>query len=200
MNISPASSPPLSCRLVRGWIALFGNETSAQRNSHVCRCPGCQAYFAAADDFDRMLRRDAAAARAEPPSSLEANILRAVRQSTPPRRHYSLLPILSLSGVAAAIAAGVVMLESSPAPPSATVIGDDTAAVDSSPAAARPAVVTDMPDLLAQLRPQAEAVMRQQPLQNELDAVVSSARGAVRFLAKNFMPADAVPAGVSGRG
>jgi hypothetical protein len=46
-------------------------------------------------------------------------------------------------------------------------------------------------ELFDEMQPKAMAVLEQDPLQNEVDAMKSDARSAVRFLAKNFLPGSA---------
>jgi hypothetical protein len=180
MNSAVELPPRFACRVTRGWISVFGNDTSALRSAHVAGCPECQAFFAAGDELELALRREAAAERALPPGSLENEILRAVRASVRPARRSFMLPVLSLGGVAAAFAAAIVMLPSSTTPQASP---EELTAAESIAGA----VPTN---LLAELRPQAQAILNQDPLQNEVDAVVSNARSAVSFLAKNFLPSD----------
>jgi hypothetical protein len=188
MNSAVAPSSRFACRVTRGWISVFGNESSALRSAHVASCPDCQAFFSAGDELESALRRDAAAERALPPESLEADILRTVHASARPARRSFMLPVFSLCGVAAAIAAAIMVMQPSTGPQaSPEEIKGAKFAVDSIP-----------DNLFAELRPQAQAILNQDPLQNELDAVVSNARSAVHFLARNFLPSDA-PLALQGR-
>jgi hypothetical protein len=189
MNSLAAPAPRLTCRVTRGWIAIVGDDTSALRNSHVAHCADCQAFFAAADDLDLALRRDAVAMRATPADTLEQDIIRAVRQSGRPAQRNVSWPLLSLAGVAAAIAAVIVLIQPS-TPPTIEqprfANGNDRELTQT----ARDLVSAVPGNLLSEMRPQAEAILQQDPLQNEADAIAANARSAVRFLAKNFLPSN----------
>jgi hypothetical protein len=58
-------------------------------------------------------------------------------------------------------------------------------------AVARQIVAAVPTDLFVELQPRAQAILRQDPLQSEVDAMKSDARTAVRFLARNFLPTPA---------
>ncbi len=183
MNLAVANSPRFTCRMVRGWISILGDDTRALQSAHVAGCPDCQAFFSAGDELELALRREAAAVRVAPRDTLEQDILRAVRQSARPARRHFTLPVLSLCGVAAAIAAAIVMLQSSVIPPATQPATTDAPVADVQP------LLKAMPQIL-----------QQDPLQNEVDSVVANARSAMHFLALNFLPADSAQALAPSRG
>ncbi len=171
MNAISAEIPTrFACRLTRGWISILGDGTRALQNAHVAGCPDCQAFFAAADDLELALRRDAVPQRATAPAYLEQDIISAVRRSTRPARRRYTLPVFGLAGVAAAIAGLIVVLEPKPSP--------------------APLDLQAFADPIAELKPKAQAILQQDPLGNEANALVANARSAVRFLARNFLPSD----------
>jgi hypothetical protein len=192
--------PRFTCRLARGALAIFGDTANGPvprgpGAAHVAACADCQRFFAAGDELDRALRCDAAAEWHESPADLGASILRAVRQSTPPPRprvHYGLW--LSFAGASAAVALAFLVyqrpppiapaLPPTPVAPTVTTSTSDPAIF----AAARQLIAAVPTDLLDEMRPRAEALLAQDPLQNEVEAMESDARSAVRFLALNFLP------------
>jgi hypothetical protein len=184
-----ADTPRFVCRVTRGWISTFGQAGAADHNGHVAHCEDCQAYFAADDELERMLRRQAVGERAQPSPMLESKILHAVRRSTAPVPHRAAMPWLSFAGAAAALVLGVVVLRN----------GNQNVPGITNPTGSAPKpeevvdyIIKSIPaDLFTEMRPQAEAILNQNPLQDELSAVTENARGAVRFLAKNFLTAEA---------
>jgi hypothetical protein len=190
-----ADSPRFVCRVTRGWISTFGSAGAAERSGHVAGCEDCQAFFAADDELERMLRREAVSARAQPSPMLEQKILHAVRRSTAPAPRRSPAPWLSFAGAAAAVALGVVVVRNSGS------VSSDKSFVAPTAQELTQFFGDAIPDnLFTEMRPQAEAILNQNPLQNELDAVTANARTAVRFLAKNFLTADAQQALAKGNG
>ena len=186
---APDSAPRLTCRLARSWISIVGDAATAGENGHVAHCADCQAFFSAGDELELALRRDAAPHRDFVPAGLEQNILQAIQRSARPRRRGLGLPLLSLAGFAAAAAAVALVLRQ---PPEST--STETIVVDAGDVTAAQAFVGEIPaNLFATLRPEAEAILRQDPLQGEIDAVASNARTAFRFLAANFLPSNAQP-------
>jgi hypothetical protein len=64
--------------------------------------------------------------------------------------------------------------------------------VDPATLAAAQQLIAAVPaDLFATMQPRAEALLKQEPLQNEVEAAKADARVAMQFLAKNFLPASA---------
>jgi hypothetical protein len=196
MNTSD-DSPRFVCRVTRGWISTFGSAGAAERSDHVAACENCQAFFAADDELERMLRREAVSERALPSPMLEQKIFHAVRRSTAPAPRRSPSPWLSFAGAAAAVALGIVVVRNS----GPVASGHDPVVAPTAKEVADYFADVIPDNLFTEMRPQAEAILNQNPLQNELDAVTANARTAVRFLAKNFLTTTAVenlPA--SGRG
>ena len=74
-----------------------------------------------------------------------------------------------------------------PIAPTVTASASDPTVFD----AARQLIAAVPTDLLDEMRPRAEALFAQDPLQNEVEAMKSDARSAVHFLALNFLPAPA---------
>jgi hypothetical protein len=170
---------------------------------HVATCEECQAFFSTCDELDLALTRDAAREWQEAPTNLEQNILRVVRLQDDRRREptaarASRLLGWTLTGAVACLALAIVARQDrfvpvrGPADPVAHVAAPP-AAVSSDPAvleAARQFIAAVPTDLFDEMRPRAQAVLQQDPLQNEVAALKSDARLAVRFLALNFLPAS----------
>ncbi len=190
MNATAELSPRFTCRVVRQWVSVIGNPATADRNSHVAQCADCQAFFAAGDELEMMLRRDASAQRVVPAASLEDQIIHAVRRSNrPARRSYT--PLLSFAGVAAAVAFAFIAMRPTTTGPRA-VAANPTNPIDAGTEVGADA--EQFSALISDMQPKAVEFLRQDPLQDEVDAVVANARTAVGFLAKNFLPANAQPA------
>jgi hypothetical protein len=188
MKNSPTDQPRFVCRLVRGSVSIFGDTSTGEPRgpgaSHVAACEDCQQFFGACDELAVALKRDAAREWRDAPAGLEQSILRAVntaaREAAPkPRRSSGAWMSFAAVG-ACAVAVTLVYQFRSPA---------DT---DLDALATAGQIVAAVPgDLFEQIRPQAEALLQQDPLQTEVDAVVSDARKAVSFLERNFLPAPA---------
>ncbi len=196
MKNSPTSQPRFTCRVVRGWISIFGDATGGEPRglgaAHLAGCEECREFFGACDELALALKRDAAREWREPPGGLEQKIMRAVNQSAPapcPRaaRH---LPAV-FAGVAACAAVAAVVLLQSPPP---LAVSRSPVAVAVAPRA--PAVAPDQ--VWASLKPSTDALLAGDPLQHEVDAVVSDARTAFRFLERNFLPSMPETQGRSG--
>jgi len=64
-------------------------------------------------------------------------------------------------------------------------------AADPATTAAVGEIVAAVPsNFFAEMQPKAEALLQQDPLQNEVDAIASDARKAVNFLSRNFLPSS----------
>lgn len=202
MNNPTLDRPRFTCRLVRGCLAVFGDTSAGTPRgpgaAHVATCADCQQFFSAGDELERALRGAAAAEWSEAPAGLETAILRAVRQSAAPprpRAHNGLW--LSFAGAATAAALALLVyqrpppgapaLPPAPVAPTVTTGTGDPAVFE----AARQLLAAVPTDLLDEMRPRAEALLTQDPLQNEVDAMKADARTAVRFLARNFLPTPA---------
>lgn len=181
-----AASLPFSCRVARQWSALSGHAPR-----HVEACAECRAFFAAGDALESALRRTAHAERIAAPAGFEQRLVNAVNRATrtappPARRTSPWIGFFSFAAVAACAALAVVWLR-----PSDDPVATD---LDATTLATASAVIDALPfEALSELRPRAEALLQQDPLQSEANAVVSDARVAVRFLALNFLPAKAEP-------
>jgi anti-sigma factor RsiW len=181
-----STSPRLTCRLVRGWVSVCGSASAGAPRGlgagHVATCPDCQHFFRACDELDLALKRDAARHAPVPPAGLEQRIMRAVNQSAPEPRAPRYVP-LALAGAVACAALAVLVFQQRSSPTNVTV--------------------PDVPALAANqvwtsLKPSADALLAGDPLQREVDAVVSDARSAVRFLQRNFLPSAPEPQGRRG--
>ena len=200
MKNFPVDRPRFTCRIIRGSRSVLGDTTAgAPRGfgaAHIAACADCQSFFGACDELERALKRDAAREWREPPSGLEQNIIRAVRLSTPePAPRHSRRTLLSLAGATACAAVAVLVYQqrtSSPGTPAAAQENLAVNAVDPATLAEARQIIAAVPaDLFAQMQPRAQAILQQNPLQNEVDAVAADARSAVQFLALNFMPTPA---------
>jgi len=199
MKNSPADRPRFTCRVVRGCLSIFGDTSTGRPRglgaSHVAACEDCQQFFGACDELAVALKRDAVREWREAPTNLEQNIIRAVNQSareSAPSRGGTRVAWISLAAVATCVVAAVLVFQQRRTPLGSPA--DNVAATPADPAAtaAVEQIVTSVPaDLFSQFQPEAKAILKQDPLQNEVDAVKSDARTAVRFLARNFLPASA---------
>ena len=206
--------PRFTCRLVRGCLSIFGDTSTGEPRgpgaAHVAACADCREFFGACDELEAALKRDAAREWRDAPANLEQNIMRAVRLSeSEPAPRDSRRTWLSLAGAGACAFLAVVVFQrqfmpGQPAAPAVAPIG----LVQGSPQQLWTALTPLADAVLADesLQRNVDAVVadaqsvRQflgaDPLQNEVEAVVSDARSAVGFLARNFLPARAdQPAG-----
>lgn len=181
------AQPRFTCRVVRGWISVFGTAPDGAPRGlgagHVATCEDCQAFFSACDELDLALKRDAARTRHDAPAGLEYEIMRAVKHAgpAPSPRAFRIAP-LALAGAAACAMLAVVVFQSRTASSHPQAVDPDATAI------AEQIIAVVPPDLFAQVQPQAQAILDQNPLQNEVAAAKSDARAAVRFLARNFLP------------
>lgn len=182
-------SPRLTCRLVRGWSAIFGTgpggAPSGWGSGHVEHCPSCQEFFGSCADLDAALRAEASLSRVKS-DGLERSIIAAVRDVRAPKRtRRSRRPLFALAGAGAAAAVAVVLVVRLPRTRTPAV-------AEPSPAAEAAALVQAAQSISTQVwgkvRPSAVALTTGNPLQSEIDSVYSDARGAVNFLAQNFLP------------
>ena len=195
MKTNPTDHPRFNCRLARAALSILGDASAGEPRGwgagHVAACADCQRFFHAAGDLEPALRRDAVDRWQDAPAGLEQEIIRAVRQAAPertsrtPRRAW-----LSLAGAMACVAVAALVYQRTPParifPTSPTATATP---VDSSTLAAARQLIGAVPgDLFAQMQPEAQAILRADPLQGEVEAMKSDARAAVRFLARNFLP------------
>jgi hypothetical protein len=214
MKTTTHESPRFTCRAARGLLATFGRTDAGiprgPGSAHVATCEDCQAFFATCDELDLALTRSAAREWSEPPANLEQNILRAVRldaaeasrlDSEPGKSAAPRLAPWTLTGAVACAAFALVALQDRFVPvrpietapvARATVQPVADAATSNDPAVLAKAreLIASVP-ILSEIRPRTEALLQQDPLQNEVDALKSDARHAVRFLAMNFLPTSA---------
>jgi len=187
MNISPAPHPRLACRIVRPWIAVFGDASAGGLrglgSGHVAACDDCRRFFSACHALELALKREATQQASPMPAGIEQRITRAAGRSvpTPHPRATRLVPLALAGAVACAALAVLVVQHRSPLP--------DVPPPD------QPAFAADQ--VWSSLEPSADALMAAEPLQHEVDAVVSDAKSAVRFLERNFLPS--APSEAQGR-
>ncbi len=196
MKNSPLDRPRFTCRVVRGCLSIFGDTSTGEPRgpgaAHVAACADCQQFFGACNELDVALRRDAAREWREAPANLEQNIIRAVNQSKPePATHGARGAWMSFAAVAAC-AVAVTLVYQYRTPTSSTPLAPDGTTVDPAMVAAAQQLIAAVPtDLFSQMQPRAEAILQQDPLQKEVEAMKSDARTAARFLARNFLPTSA---------
>jgi hypothetical protein len=197
MNSSPSRGVPLVCRFVRVWSAYASDAPASRPTSgvaarHVAQCAECRRYFAAADQLDRELVRDAQRAP-RVPAGMEERIFQAVKPSLvsarkPARRVGWGVIAVAVSGVAAV---AVFNLFWTPEPIGADAPEQKTMASTSEPAIAPLQSVAET-NLWTSLLPTASVIGEENPLQQEIVAVQSDGRAALRFLARNFLPTNSV--------
>ena len=188
MKTNQSAHPRLTCRLVRGWIAVFG-ETPVGRSrsagsAHVHRCEDCQAYFAANHDLDRALQAAAAARSREAPANLEQGIMRAVGASARSSRPAAIPIWLLAAGAATGMALAIFLLPRpamAPKPASVATIPAVNPAV---------AIVAVQQRLWGSLMDGSDALVEANPVQDEVDGVYADTKSALHFLAMNFTPSD----------
>lgn len=184
-------NPRLVCRVARFRDAIFGHGP----DSHVARCPDCQAYLRA----DAVLADSLRAAAPESPAPEETRLLAerialSVRRAEPePRRGLGLLG--AAAGAAAVFIVTFTLVRVQP-----TTGG---AAVSQAPVDVRQMVV-DVDAVRAQwlqnVGPSAKKIARDNPLSQELVSVRHDARSAVNFIAMNFIPMDTPGSQMPGNG
>lgn len=202
MKNSPSDQPRFTCRVVRGALSIFGDTTGREPRgpgaAHVAACEDCQQFFGACDDLTLALKRDAAREWRNAPTDLEQKIMRAVHQAArdaTPAPSASRGAWFSLAGVAACAVFAVLVYEYRTQPAAALPAGPGNVAanpVDPALVTTAQAIAAEVPgNLFAEMQPQATALLQEDPLQNEVDAITADARKAVGFLARNFLPTPA---------
>lgn len=191
MKTSVAKEPRLMCRLVQGWVSVFGDGAAVPQRGvgarHVAACECCRQYFNECTVLESSLRRGAKDENETVDPDLERRIVAAVHGSARrPQRRRSPLAAISLAGAAACAALAVVLASRTPVPQ------DESSMAPRRVATARNSTAGN---LWGELRPTADAILDAQPLQREADAVYSDARSAIGFLALNFLPS--VPASLA---
>lgn len=173
--------PRLICRWIRFRTALV-NDSSARAHPHCATCSHCRAYFAAMNQLESSLRRDAVAAGGRAPATMETRIMNAVQRAERPKRHPQRSFGLALAGLAAVAMAAVVMVRIQPA-------GHVDARAEAASIQDVLVVAQQLPDQIATLQPSAMKLLTENSLQTEIASVKSDARSALDFLALNFLPA-----------
>jgi hypothetical protein len=183
--------PRFTCRIVRLWSVLSGQPQSR----HATTCAGCRSYFAALDDLESGLRRDAGVANASRSTDdFAQQIIRTIRAETsnPTRQAPSVKGRMwTFGGLAiAACLAFVVSLKFSPRSAD-RVIGNPSTADGAEVIVS--AVQSLSSGLVDSVIPSAGELVATNPLQQELGSVYSDVRSALDFLALNFLPTTAAP-------
>ena len=184
----PSSSPRFICRLARQWRAVAGEG----RSRHVESCPDCQEYFRALNELDHALRRDALPRIQEVAAgsdNLERDILRAVRQSTPPavteRPGWRIAWLGTGMAAAAAMVAAVTLITRETRTDLVMTRADADQIVG--------AVGSLSDRLVDSVIPSAGEMVAKNPMQQEIGSVYSDMRSALDFLAMNFLPKNSEP-------
>ena len=181
MKTTPPSQPRLFCRVVRQWSSVVAGGGTR----HLGSCADCRAYFESADALETSLRRDAPAwaqATPEPSAGFEQRVLNAVTPATEPaaaaRRH----PWRGAWAVAGALAVVAAIGFYRPvAGPVRPATADDAAMLAG--------VVREVSrGLVENVIPATGALVADNSLQREFDAIYADARSALGFLALNFLP------------
>jgi len=187
MNTSVSKRPRPMCRLVQGWVSVFGDGEAAPRRGfgsrHAATCDCCRQFFNGCATLESSLRREAVRENADVTPGLDRQIIEAVHRSARvPSRRRSPLAAFVLVGATAAAALAVMFLLKSPALINGPVLASaGSAAGNSTDLSAGGAGWSELP-------PAAGAILDGEPLQHEADAVYSDARSAIGFLALNFLP------------
>lgn len=191
-----------SCRLVQGWAAWSGGDHPDQGNgfvaTHVGRCDCCREHFARNAELEGLLRREGVQARSILSSEIDAHYLRNIRNSADASRQpaAAIRPaMLWLSGCAAALAVLVAITQMRSPNTDLVLIEPADQAEEWSET-----VVISADGWWTDLRPSAGDLLEAEPLQREVDAVVSDARSALGFLALNFLPGSELTGGIRALG
>ncbi|PTY02477.1 hypothetical protein DB347_24040 [Opitutaceae bacterium EW11] len=179
---------------MRGWSSLAGvgpgGAPAGFGAHHVETCEACQEYFGSCAEFDAALKAEAALGRVSSPG-LESRVIAAIRDSrTPePRRSRSFaIPATALIGAAAAFAITFLVMTRARSTPSNDVTPEEVVAAAQSISS----------QVWGTVKPSATvALKKSNSLQDELNSVYSDARGAVDFLALNFLPGPGTTAGAT---
>lgn len=183
MNTHSHHHSRLFCRLIR----FISSGTGLPPTRHLARCEDCRAYFVAEAKLEGSLRRAARRPAADIPAGLEDRILHSISYPAPAARRPATvrrLPwVLSLTGVAAALVAALILFRS-PHEPARFVEHEsttDTPRVETS---------EQTVDTLDAWRQRIVNLNPTSPLELEIDAVRADTRSALRFLALNFLPGE----------
>jgi len=182
------------CRLVQGWVSVFGDGAAMPQRGfgsrHVATCDCCRQFFSDSATLESSLRREAVREIETATPGLDRRIIEAVHRSARmPSRRRSPFTVVGLVGATAAAALAVMLLVKSSVPVNGPAL------VSAGAGAGNRATVPADGALWSGLPPAAGALLDGEPLQHEADAVYSDARSAIGFLALNFLPT--VPAGLA---
>ncbi|RYD33519.1 MAG: hypothetical protein EOP86_13210 [Verrucomicrobiaceae bacterium] len=208
----------MKCRLLRFRISSRlddGRSLPPPLERHLAHCPECATWHRAQLSLIHRLRHSAlpaaatAAALAEPPSALQANVMRAIRQAQPSQQRLagfsffnSWLPAAGMT--AALLAAGALVLTLNRKQPNGHAdISQQTTEVQAgnsstSPSAAAGTTQVSPSAGTAHEAPhdgrnhwiQTAAVSLDTPLRREFALLNEDARSAVRALRASFLPAS----------
>ena len=181
--------PRLVCRTIRLWSVVSGQPQSR----HATTCAECRNYFAAIQDLESGLRRDAAVANSSPaPSDFAQQIIRTVRMEASDSVHRSSSARSkwwTFGGLA--IATSLALLVSLQfAPRSENRLVANPSAAESAEVIVS-AVQSLSNELVDSVIPSAGELVATNPLQQELGLVYADVRSALDFLALNFLPTAA---------
>ncbi|MDB6135810.1 MAG: hypothetical protein JWM59_4053 [Verrucomicrobiales bacterium] len=207
----------MKCRLLRFRISSRlddGRSLPPPLERHLALCPECGAWHRAQLSLIQRLRHSAppalatAAAMAEPPSALQANVMRAIRQAQPPRQRpagfsffHNWLPAAGMT--AALLASGALVLTlNREQPDGRRDISQQPSEVQlghsgTAPSAAGTPQVSKSADTAHEDRHdrrnhwiQTAAVSLDTPLRREFALLNEDAQSAVRALKASFLPAN----------
>ena len=182
MSSPKSNRRPLVCRWTRFRAALSDNPTFTARG-HCTTCADCRDFFAATDQLETSLRRQAILT-APAPATLERRIMNAVQHSPREERRRPRQFSWVLGGLTAAAAAAVIVIRIQPIRPAQTP--EPAASIDDVLIVAQ-----ELPkQWFATLQPNAVKLLETNPLQQEIASVSSDARSALSFLALNFLPSN----------
>ena len=187
MKNTSSSRPRFVCRVVRQWSAVVDGGGV----SHAESCAECRTYFESAGALDAALGRDAGVwsqATPTPSVGFERRILSAVAQpaaSAATKRPHSWYGAW-VATAALAVAAAFVFFRPASGPTRETNEANAAMLAGAVQAVSRGLVETVIPST--------GALVADNPMQREFDAIYSDARSALGFLALNFLPASTFPA------
>lgn len=185
MKTTPLPRPPIVCRVVRGWNSISPGGGARHAES----CAACRAVFATSAAFDAALRSEAgewAQATPAPTVGFERRIVNAVGQAkAPPAAERS-----SAWRGAGAAATGLAVIAALAFFRPAS--GPTRDASQANAAMLVSAVESVSRGFVETVIPSAGALVGDNPMQREFDAIYADARSAVRFLAMNFLPESTI--------
>ena len=179
--MSTTPSPRFVCRIVR----LSGSVLGSAHSRHVETRADCRRFFRAGDELESALRRDAVRYAPVPPAGIERRIMQAIDRSTraaQPTRSPRALILAGSAVDAVALIAFFVKYQAIPG-------GDGTEKNRTAQVNDALVVAKSISNLWQNsVASSAQTLVVDNPLQHELDSVYSDTRGALNFLALNFLP------------